>query len=145
MYIARPTPILFTLSKPRVCQTYPARASPESLQQLSFCFGREKKKSHSNTEYFSKCFALSTNVSNSSEAFTESPNFSVLLINSHRVKEPAPDLLPCLSQEHGCVAAQLAFSSHPGCMPASSHCNYFSELGYLQSIDHLEGTAGLQC
>lgn len=54
------------------------------------------------------------------------PKFSVLLINRQRFKEPALDLLPCLRQEQGSVAAQLVFGRHTGGMSGSSHCSYFS-------------------
>lgn len=43
-YIARPTPILFILLKPRACQTYPVRASPESLSSSAFALEEKKKK-----------------------------------------------------------------------------------------------------
>lgn len=112
IYTARPTPILFTISNPRACQTYPVRESPESLSSSAFALEEKKKKSHPNTEYFSKCFALSTNVSKSSEAFSESPNFSVLLINTPRVKQPVPNLLPCLSQN-------MAVWQHRWCLAAA--------------------------
>lgn len=50
----------------------------------------------------------------------------MLLINRQRVKEPALDLLPCLSQEQSCVAAQLVADRHTGGMSGSSNCSYFS-------------------
>lgn len=96
----------------------------ESLSNSGFAL--EEKKSFPSTEYYLKCFDFSTKLSNSSEGFMGSPKFSVLLINRQRVKEPALDLLPCLSQEQGCGAVQLVFGRHTGGMSGSSHCSYFS-------------------